>query len=83
MSSNTDSPILLNSLDINDFNTSTNRIKASALLAAVTTVLADKQPCRTALPSRIYVQELLTSAYPRRCFEVLRMSINTFYALRD
>jgi hypothetical protein len=42
MSSNVDS---LNLLDINDFNTPTNQIKASALLAAVTTVLANKQPC--------------------------------------
>ncbi len=79
MSSNADSPISLNSLDINDFDTPTDRIKASAFLASVTTVLDDKQPCRT----DYLVQELLTSAHPRRCFEVLRMSIDTFYALRD
>ncbi len=55
MSSNTDSPISLNSLNINDFNTPTNRIKASALLVVVTTVLDDKQPYWTVLPSRIYI----------------------------
>ena len=42
MSSNIDSPISLNSLNINDFNIPTDRIKASTLLAAMTTVLDDK-----------------------------------------
>ena len=35
------------------------------------------------LSGKMYVEELLTSGHPRRCFEVLRMSLETFFALRD
>jgi hypothetical protein len=35
------------------------------------------------LPGRIYVSELLHTANPRRCWEVLRMRAETFFTLRD
>ena len=31
----------------------------------------------------LYVNELLTTAHPQRCWDVLRMTIETFFALRD
>jgi hypothetical protein len=33
--------------------------------------------------SNRYINELLTTAHPQRCWNVLRMTIETFFALRD
>ena len=42
----------------------------------------DKQACRTSsLTGEAYIQELLDTAHPRRCIEVLRMPLATFLAL--
>jgi len=35
------------------------------------------------LPGKIYITELLATANPQRCKEVLRMRIETFFTLRD
>jgi hypothetical protein len=37
----------------------------------------------TLLGGKLYVDELLSIAHPQRCWEVLRMTIDTFFALRD
>lgn len=42
----------------------------------------DKQACRTSsLTGEAYIQELLNTAHPRRCIEVVRMPLTTFLAL--
>lgn len=39
-------------------------------------------PCRTSsLGGEEYIQELITTAYPRRCQEIFRMPLETFLAL--
>jgi hypothetical protein len=38
---------------------------------------------RTGQPGQEYIKELLDSAYPERISYVLRMQLDTFYALRD
>ena len=44
----------------------------------------DKQKCRTSpLTGQDYIDELLATGHQRRCFEVLRMERETFFALRD
>jgi len=71
------------SVELDPFDTNDDSIKAAALFTITNAILSEREPCRTSLPGRIYVQELLDSAHPRRVFEVLRMSLGTFYALRD
>lgn len=39
--------------------------------------------CRTSVSGSAYIEELFATAHTQRCFEVLRMSLDTFYALRD
>jgi hypothetical protein len=46
------------------------------------TSLSQKR-CRTSVSGSAYIEELFASAHTQRCFEVLRMSLDTFYALRD
>jgi hypothetical protein len=42
-----------------------------------------KQYWYSALPGKAYVDELLNSDHPERIHQVLRMQLDTFYALRD
>lgn len=42
-----------------------------------------RQRIYTGQSGQDYVQELLDSAHPERVYHVLRMQLNTFYALRD
>jgi hypothetical protein len=54
--------------------------KEADLLEAVQ---GKKKRWDTALPGDTYVKELLNSNHPKRIQAVLRMQLNTFYALRD
>jgi hypothetical protein len=49
----------------------------------VKAVQSKKRRWDTALPGTEYVNELLNSNHPNRIQAVLRMQLNTFYALRD
>ena len=49
----------------------------------VEAVQGKKKRWDTALPGDEYVKELLNSNHPKRIQAVLRMQLNTFYALRD
>lgn len=42
-----------------------------------------KRPCRTGLPGKLKMEELLTCQHPTRIYEILRMQLPSFYALRD
>lgn len=44
----------------------------------------DKLACRTSsLGDEAYIQEIITTAHPRRCLEVFRMELNTFLTLSE
>src|ERR1700722_18027386 len=63
----------------------------AVLCAALATVQDETRPSNqdrkklwtTALPGSKYVNELLDSEHPDRIQQVIRMRLNTFYALRD
>jgi hypothetical protein len=45
--------------------------------------LQQHQPVYTGQSGHDYIQELLDSAHPERVHHILRMKLDTFYALRD
>jgi hypothetical protein len=60
----------------------------NAIYYAILTIVQDKaqdqqQRWRTAMLGSEYVDKLLNSSYPNRIQQVLRMQLDTFYALRD
>jgi hypothetical protein len=55
-----------------------------AILTIVQDKAQDRQQCwRSAMPGSEYVDELLNSSHPNRIRQVLRMQLDTFYALQD
>jgi hypothetical protein len=88
MEADSDATSSIASIDSDDSN---NRQKKAlrVIQAAASAVLLITQPyvdrslCRTSMSGSAYIDELLESGHPQRCFEVLRMSLDTFIALRD
>lgn len=68
-----------------DYNAESSHFQHNQLLQIVSHYSlehTDKQACRTSsLTGEAYNQELLNTAHPRRCIEVLRMPLTTFLAL--
>jgi hypothetical protein len=60
-------------------------LTAALVVAGVVQATQNHDPIRPniLLSGKSYVDDLLTSAHPQRCFEVLRMSLTSFFALRE
>jgi hypothetical protein len=66
-----------------DSETDTELALALAIAGAAQATQSHTLMRTTPLSGKAYIEELITSANPQRCFEVLRMSLETFFALRD
>ena len=68
-----------------DYEAQNDAFQEACLLNIVTeygTTTYDKLACRTSsLGGEAYIQELITSAHPRRCLEVFRMDLEIFLTL--
>ena len=68
-----------------DYEAQNDVFQEACLLNIVTeygTTTYDKLACRTSsLGGEAYIQELITSAHPRRCLEVFRMDLEIFLTL--
>lgn len=63
-------------------NTAFQEANLLNIVAQYGVTACDKTPCRTSpLGGEAYIQELITTAHPRRCLEVLRMELHIFLAL--
>jgi hypothetical protein len=81
-----ENPITLPLID--QFNDSDDEFIEEIIPFVVTTaVQATQNRASTIRPfsssNNLYIHELLTTAHPQRCWDVLRMTIETFFALRD
>jgi hypothetical protein len=71
---------------IDQFNDSDDELIEEIIPFVIVTVAQASQSIECIRPfssNNLYVNELLTTAHPQRCWDVLRMTIETFYALRD
>jgi hypothetical protein len=71
---------------IDQFNDSDDEFIEQIIPFIITTAVQASQNTERIRPfssNNLYVNELLTTAHPQRCWDVLRMTIETFYALRD
>ena len=72
---------------IDQFNDSDDELIEETIPFIITTAVQASQNTELMRPAfeynSSYVQDLLTIAHPQRCWDVLRMTIVTFYALRD
>src|ERR1700709_490305 len=70
---------------IDQFNDSNDEFIEQIVPFIITTAAQASQHTERIRPfsSNLYVNELLTTAHPQRCWDVLRMTIETFFALRD
>ena len=70
---------------IDQFNDSGDEFIEQIVPFIITTAAQASQNTERIRPfsSNLYVNELLTTAHPQRCWDVLRMTIETFFALRD
>jgi hypothetical protein len=62
-------------MDIDDFD--------ETLILLAYQRLQERQRIHTGQSGQDYIKELLDSAHPERILHVLRMQLDTFYALRD
>jgi hypothetical protein len=84
MPENPETPLLINQFDDSD----DEFIEEIVPFIIITAVQASQntQPIRPFSSNKNnnqYVNELLTTAHPQRCWDVLRMTIETFFTLRD
>jgi hypothetical protein len=82
MPENTETSVL-----IDQFNDSDDEFIEEIIPFIVTTAVQASQHIEPIRPfssnNNLYVTELLTTAHPQRCWDVLRMTIETFFKLRD
>ena len=81
MPENPETPLL-----IDQFNDSDDELIEEIVPFVIVTVAQASQSTERIRPfssNNLYVNELLTTAHPQRCWDVLRMTIETFFVLRD
>jgi hypothetical protein len=80
MPENPETPLL-----IDQFNDSNDEFIEQIVPFIITTAAQASQNTERIRPfsSNLYVNELLTTAHPQRCWDVSRMTIETFFTLRD
>ena len=78
-------PIQALCLNESEQSSSDSELDEQIIFTLCTLTSAERQQqsrMRTGVSGRQYITELLSSGHPRRCFEVLRMSLPTFEALK-
>jgi hypothetical protein len=81
MPENPETPLL-----VDQFNDSSDELIEEIIPFVIVTVAQASQNAQRIRPfssNNLYVNELLTTAHPQRCWDVLRMTIKTFFVLRD
>lgn len=71
-----------------DFDPDFDEFAFEDILLPIVTAIGEeesqaKQSCRTGLPGKLYIEQLLNCQHEVRIYEVFRMRLITFYALRD